>query len=65
MYLGINIFKSNDNEIVIFNENLIINGEIILISNKVYKNQRDPITPFSGYKNIVLIISNKVLLDTG
>ena len=27
------------------------------IINNVYKNQRAPITPFSGYKNTVLIIS--------
>nr|WP_243176609.1 hypothetical protein [Clostridium gasigenes] len=57
--------KNNENTIIRFNGNFTISGSIILISNRVYKNQRDPMTPFSGYKNTVLIISSKVLMDNG
>lgn len=31
----------------------------------MYKNQRAPIIPVSGYKNIILIISNIALVDKG
>ena len=62
---GINKFNNKDKVSTIFIGNLTIIGEIILIINKVYKNQSAPITPFSGYKNIVLIISIIELIFNG
>nr|WP_243177742.1 hypothetical protein [Clostridium hominis] len=43
----------------------MISGDIAIIINNVYKNQRAPITPFSGYNSIVLNIFNKFSIDKG